>query len=50
MGDEDEALVRLKAKARAIHADLIIAISFEHGEGEGQPSHISGTAIRTSGN
>ena len=50
MGDEDEALVRLKAKARAMHADLIIAISFEHGEGEGQPSHISGTAIRTSGN
>jgi uncharacterized protein YbjQ (UPF0145 family) len=45
-GDEDEALHQLRAKASAMRADLIIGVSFEHGEGEGQPSHISGTAIR----
>ena len=46
MRREEDALSELKARARALHADLILGVKFEHGEGEGQPTRVTGTAIR----
>jgi uncharacterized protein YbjQ (UPF0145 family) len=46
MGHEQEALAELRSRASAMHADLILGIEFEHGEGEGKPTHVTGTAIR----
>jgi uncharacterized protein YbjQ (UPF0145 family) len=46
MGDEDGAERELLARARAMRADLIIGMGFEHGEGGDQPSKVWGTAIR----
>jgi uncharacterized protein YbjQ (UPF0145 family) len=46
MGHEGDALAELKSRAFTMHADLIIGVEFEHGEGEGRPTHVSGTAIR----
>ncbi len=46
MGKEDEADQELKARAAAMHADLIIDIGFEHGEGGTQPTRVWGTAIK----
>jgi uncharacterized protein YbjQ (UPF0145 family) len=49
MGHEDDAFDRLRIKARDMHADLIIDTHFQHGEGEGQPTHVTGKAIRFRG-
>jgi uncharacterized protein YbjQ (UPF0145 family) len=46
MGDEDSAEHELLARAGSMHADLVIGIGFEHGDGEGQPTKVWGTAIR----
>jgi uncharacterized protein YbjQ (UPF0145 family) len=46
MGDEDDAERELLTRARAMRADLVIDIGFEHGEGAGQPTRVWGTAIR----
>ncbi len=46
MGDEDEAAKELLARATAMHADLLINIGFEHGEGGNEPTKVWGTAIR----
>jgi uncharacterized protein YbjQ (UPF0145 family) len=46
MGHDDEAFAALRARASALHADLITDIRYEHGEGEGKPPHLSGKAIR----
>ena len=46
MGHEADALIELKTRANAMHADLILGVEFEHGEGEGKPTHVTGTAIR----
>jgi uncharacterized protein YbjQ (UPF0145 family) len=46
MGEEDEAYDKMKQRAAQIHADLIIDISFEHGEGVGAKTHVYGTAIK----
>jgi uncharacterized protein YbjQ (UPF0145 family) len=46
MRREEDALSELKARARALHADLILGVKFEHGEGEGAPTRVTGTAIR----
>ncbi len=47
MGGEERAFQALLAKARSAHADLLIEIQFEHGEGgEGQPTTLSGKAIK----
>jgi uncharacterized protein YbjQ (UPF0145 family) len=46
MGHEQDALAELKSRAFAMHADLIIGVEFEHGEGEGKPTHVTGKAIR----
>jgi uncharacterized protein YbjQ (UPF0145 family) len=47
MGKEEDAFSELKAKARAMRADLVLDVKFEHGEGgEGEPTVLTGTAIR----
>jgi uncharacterized protein YbjQ (UPF0145 family) len=46
MGDEDGAERELMARARAMRADLVINMGFEHGEGGDQPTKVWGTAIR----
>jgi uncharacterized protein YbjQ (UPF0145 family) len=46
IGDEDDAERELLARARAMRADLVIDIGFEHGDGEHRPTKVSGTAIR----
>jgi uncharacterized protein YbjQ (UPF0145 family) len=46
MGDEDGAARELLDRARSMRADLLIRIGFEHGDGEGQPTKVWGTAIR----
>jgi uncharacterized protein YbjQ (UPF0145 family) len=46
MGHEEDAMSELKSRAYSMHADLIIGVEFEHGEGEGKPTHVTGTAIR----
>jgi uncharacterized protein YbjQ (UPF0145 family) len=46
MGGEEEALQDLRARATALHADLIIHIAYRHGDAPGQPTHLTGTAIR----
>jgi len=47
MGKEEDAFAQFKAKARAMHADLILDVKFEHGEGgDGESTTITGTAIK----
>lgn len=47
MGKEEGAFAEFKAKARAMHADLILDVKFEHGEGgENETTTITGTAIK----
>jgi uncharacterized protein YbjQ (UPF0145 family) len=46
MGKEDDAERELVNRASALHADLIIGIGFEHGEGGSQPTRVWGTAIK----
>lgn len=49
MGHEEEAFAAMRTRGRDMHADLIIDTNFEHGEGAGQPSHMTGKAIRFRG-
>lgn len=46
MGKHEAALWTLKSKAAAMGADAVVGVEFEHGEGEGQPTHLSGLAVR----
>jgi hypothetical protein len=46
MGDERVALQRLREKAAAMGADAVIGVEFHHGEDEGEPTHLSGMAVR----
>ena len=47
MGEEDEAYDKMRVRAfETLHADLIIEISFEHGEGANAKTHVYGTAIK----
>ncbi len=46
MGSEEELYKAIKRKAKSTGADLILDVKFEHGDGEGQPLKMSGTAIR----
>ncbi len=46
MGKQDAALWLLKQKAAAMGADAIVGVEFHHGEGEGEPTHLSGLAVR----
>ncbi len=50
MGGEEHAFAALLAKARDVHADLLVEVQFEHGEGgEGQGTSLSAKAIRFRG-
>lgn len=46
MGKQDAALWTLKQKAAAMGADAVVGVEFHHGEGEGEPTHLSGLAVR----
>jgi uncharacterized protein YbjQ (UPF0145 family) len=46
MGDEQAALQRLREKAAEMGADAVVGVEFHHGEGEGEPTHLSGMAVR----
>jgi hypothetical protein len=46
MGHHNEALAHLKARAAALGADAVVGVEFHHGEGEGEPTHLSGLAVR----
>ena len=46
VGGHDAALAILKAKASAAGADAVVGAEFHHGEGAGEPIHVSGMAVR----
>jgi hypothetical protein len=46
MGNHDAALDVLRRHAAAMGADAVVGVEFHHGEGEGQPTHLSGLAVR----
>ena len=46
MGSDQAALQRLREKAAAMGADAVVGVEFHHGEGEGEPTHLSGMAVR----
>ena len=45
-GREDAAFQRLQQNAAALGADAVVGIDFHHGEGPGEPLHLSGLAVR----
>lgn len=46
MGSHDSALDMLRRRAAQLGADAVVGVEFHHGEGEGQPTHLSGLAVR----
>lgn len=46
MGDEEEAFRLLKERGRALRADLLVKVRFEHGEPGRGPTRIRATAVR----
>ena len=44
-GHHSEALERLRVKAATLGADAVLGVEFHHGD-EGEPAHLSGTAVR----
>ncbi len=44
-GSPDKGFVLLRARARALGADKLVDVHFEHGE-DGAPSRLTGTAVR----
>jgi hypothetical protein len=46
MGKHEAALWSLKAKAAQLGADAVVGVEFHHGEGEGEPTHLSGLAVQ----
>ena len=46
MGKHEKALYDLKVKAAQLGADAVVGVEFHHGEGEGEPTHLSGLAVR----
>jgi uncharacterized protein YbjQ (UPF0145 family) len=47
MGKEERAFQDLMAKARTLHADMLINIKYDHGEGgEGEGSKMTATAVK----
>ena len=45
-GREEAAFQRLQERAAALGADAVVGIDFHHGEGTGEPLHLSGLAVR----
>ena len=46
MGHHESALQILRERAAALGADAVVGVEFHHGEGEGEPTHLSGLAVR----
>lgn len=46
MGGEEEAFRVLKEHGRRLHADLLLKVSFDHGEASRGPTRIRATAVR----
>lgn len=46
VGRHEAALWALKTKAAALGADAVVGVEFHHGEGAGEPTHLSGLAVR----
>lgn len=46
VGGQDAALAILQAQAAAVGADAVVGAEFHHGEGDGEPIHVSGMAVR----
>ena len=46
MGHHEAALTTLRKRAAALGADAVVGVEFHHGEGEGEPTHLSGLAVR----
>jgi hypothetical protein len=46
MGSHDAALDVLRQHAAQLGADAVVGVEFHHGEGEEQPTHLSGLAVR----
>ena len=46
MGDQDAALAALKRRAAQMGADAVVGVEFHHGDGPGEPIHLSGLAVR----
>ena len=46
MGSHEAALDALRRRAAEMGADAVVGVEFHHGEGEGQPTHLSGLAVR----
>jgi hypothetical protein len=46
MGTEQAALAALRRKAAAMGADAVVGVEFHHGDAEGEPTHLSGVAVR----
>jgi uncharacterized protein YbjQ (UPF0145 family) len=45
-GREDVAFQRLQERAAALGADAVVGIDSHHGEGSGEPLHLSGLGVR----
>ena len=46
VGDQDAALAELRRRAAQMGADAVVGVEFHHGEGAGEPIHLSGLAVR----
>ena len=46
MGSHESALDVVRRRAVELGADAVVGVEFHHGEGEGQPTHLSGLAVR----
>jgi hypothetical protein len=46
VGDQDAALAALRRRAADMGADAVVGVEFHHGEGPGEPIHLSGLAVR----
>ena len=46
MGKHDGALRVLQTKAAQLGADAVVGVEFHHGEAQGEPTHLSGLAVR----
>ena len=46
MGNQDQALAAMRRRAAAMGADAVVGVEFHHGESDGEPTHLSGLAVR----
>lgn len=46
VGDQDAAMASLRKRAAEMGADAVVGVEFHHGEAPGEPTHLSGLAVR----